>query len=388
MRADLIEAPPDDFLLGFLVDLVGIRRNPIGWHRKRSASGTASRANCGPHGPAVPGIHARTAILVPVSLSITFLGTSASRPTVERGVSAIAVVREGETFLFDCGEGTQRQMMRYGVAFSLRDIFFSHMHVDHILGVVGLMRTMALQGREESLRVWGPPGSARVLRRAETLGADRVDFPVEYRELDPGDSVKRDGYEIIAFAADHMRTPALGFALVEAVRLGRFNPDRARELGIPEGPLWGRLHRGMRVSLDDGREIDPADLVGPTRPGRKLAITGDTRPSDTTVEASAGADLLLHEATFAEEEAARESETGHSTAREAATDAARAGVRRLMLTHVSARYSRDVSDLEREARAVFPATQIARDGLEVTIPFPDALSDDATASSDSRAVGA
>jgi len=307
-----------------------------------------------------------------VSLSLRFLGTSASRPTVERSVSSIAVVREGETFLFDCGEGTQRQMMRYGVGFSMRDIFFSHMHVDHILGVVGLMRTMALQGREDLLRLWGPAGSTKVLRRAETLGADRVGFPVEYQELSPGDAVKRDGYEIIAFAADHVRTPALGFALVEALRLGRFNPDRAREMGIPEGPLWGKLHRGIRVSLDDGREIDPGDLVGPTRSGRKLVITGDTRPCDATVEAATGADVLVHEATFADEEAARAAETGHSTAREAAQVAARAGVSQLLLTHVSARYSRDVSDLEREAREVFPATRIARDGAELEIAFADA----------------
>jgi len=324
-----------------------------------------------------------------VSLSLRFLGTSASRPTVERGVSSIAVVREGETFLFDCGEGTQRQMMRYGVAFSLRDIFFSHMHVDHILGAVGLMRTMALQGRDESLRVWGPIGSTKVLRRAEALGADRVGFPVEYRELSPGESVRRDGYAILAFAADHARTQALGFALVEDLRLGRFNPDRAREMGVPEGPMWGRLHRGLRITLDDGREIDPAQLVGPTRPGRRLVITGDTRPCDATAEASVGADLLVHEATFAEEEAARAAETGHSTAREAAQLAVRAGVKRLVLTHVSARYSRDVSDLEREARAVFSATQVARDGLEVEIPFPDASTDSSEATgSDSQVANA
>ena len=316
--------------------------------------------------------HPAAAIFCPVSLSIRFLGTSASRPTVERGVTSLAVVREGETFLFDCGEGTQRQMMRYAVGFSLRDIFFSHMHVDHMLGVVGLMRTMALQGREESLRLWGPTGSAKVLKRAETLGADRVGFPVEYRELVPGDHVRRNGYAIVAFAADHMRTPALGFALVEQQRLGRFNPDRARELGVPEGPLWGRLHRGMEVTLDDGRVIAPSELVGPTRPGRKLVITGDTRPCDATVEAAIGADVLVHEATFADEEAARAAETGHSTAREAASVADRAGVRRLILTHVSARYSRDVSELEREARAVFPMTQVARDGTEVDIPFADA----------------
>ena len=314
-----------------------------------------------------------------MSLSIRFLGTSASRPTVERGVTSLAVVREGETFLFDCGEGTQRQMMRYAVGFSLGDIFFSHMHVDHMLGVVGLMRTMALQGREEPLRLWGPAGSTKVLRRAETLGADRVGFPVEYRELAPGDRVPRDGYAIVAFAVDHVRTPALGFALVEEQRLGRFNPDRARELGIPEGPMWGRLHRGMDVTLDDGRVIGPSELVGPTRPGRRLVITGDTRPCDATIEAALGADVLVHEATFADEEATRAAETGHSTAREAASVAVRAGVRRLILTHVSARYSRDVSDLEREARDIFPATQVARDGIEVDIPFPDAAESGAPA---------
>lgn len=306
-----------------------------------------------------------------VSLSLRFLGTSASRPTVERGVSAIAVVREGETFLFDCGEGTQRQMMRYGVAFSLRDIFFSHMHVDHILGVVGLVRTMALQGREDPLRLWGPEGSSRVLRRAESLGADRLSFPLEYRELAPGESVRRDGYSISAFEAEHMRTPALGFALVEELRLGRFNPDRARELGIPEGPLWGKLHRRIPVTLDDGREIDPEQLVGPTRPGRKLIITGDTRPCDATVEAARDADVLVHECTFAEEEAARAKETGHSTAAEAARVALEAGVRRLVLTHISPRYTRDAPELLAEARAVFPEVAVARDGLTVDVPFPD-----------------
>jgi ribonuclease Z len=198
-----------------------------------------------------------------------------------------------------------------------------------------------------------------------------VGFPVEYVEMAPGDVERRKGYEIVAFAADHMRTPSLGFALVESLRLGRFNPDRARELGIPEGPLWGKLHRSIRVTLDDGRSIDPSELVGPTRPGRKVVITGDTRPSVTTLEASLDADLLVHEATFADEEEARAKETGHSTAREAAQIASQARVRQLVLTHVSARYSRDVSDLEREARSVFPATTIARDGAEYEVLYPD-----------------
>jgi ribonuclease Z len=235
-----------------------------------------------------------------MSLSLRFLGTSASRPTVERNVSSIALVREGETILFDCGEGTQRQMMRYGVSFTLADIFFTHMHVDHFLGTVGLLRTLALQGRQEPMRLWGPPGSARMLRRAESMGTERLSFPVEYHDVAPGEPVKRVGYSILPFAVVHHRTPALGFALVEDTRLGRFNPDIARDLGVPEGPLWGKLHRGQRVTLDDGREIDPAMLVGPTRPGRRVVVTGDTRPCEATVEASTGAQVLVHEATFAD----------------------------------------------------------------------------------------
>lgn len=304
-------------------------------------------------------------------LTVRFLGTSASRPTVERNVSSIALIREGETLLFDCGEGTQRQMMRYGISFNLGDVFFTHFHTDHFLGIVGLLRTMSLQGRTEPLRAWGPRGASRILRRAELFGADRVTFPFDVRELAPGDEVPRKDYAIRAFPLDHRGPPSLGYAVIESERRGRFNPDLARDLGIPEGPLWGRIHRGESVTLDDGRQIDPATLVGPTRPGRRVVITGDTRPCDATLEAARDADLLVHEATFGDDEAQRAVETGHSTAREAATLAARAGARRLVLTHVSARYSRDVSELEREARAVFPNTTVARDGAEFDVPFRD-----------------
>jgi ribonuclease Z len=304
-----------------------------------------------------------------MSLSLRFLGTSASRPTVERNVSSLAVVREGETLLFDCGEGTQRQMMRYGVSFALYDIFFTHFHADHVLGVIGLMRTMALQGRVEPLRLWGPKGASKALRRAEAFGMDRLTFPVEITELTSDTSLRRNEYAIVPFAADHGGAPALGYALVEDDRKGRFNPDRARELGIPEGPLWGQIHRGLPVTLPDGRTVQSSELVGPRRHGRRIAITGDTRPCEATVEAARGADILVHEATFAEEEAQRAIDTGHSTAREAAEVASRAGARRLVLTHLSARYSHDSRDLEREARAVFPEVAIARDGMEVEIGF-------------------
>lgn len=260
-------------------------------------------------------------------------------------------------------------MMRYGVAFSLDDIFFTHFHTDHYLGVIGLMRTMSLQGRTAPLRLFGPRGAARFLRRTELLGAERLTFPVEVVDVAPGDVLQRKEYAIVAFDHDHRGSPALGYALIEEERRGRFNPALAASFGIPEGPLWGKLHRLETVTLPDGRVIDPAQLVGPPRRGRRLVLTGDTRPHPATVEVARDADVLVHEATFSEEEAARAAETGHSTAREAALVAARAGVRRLVLTHISARYTRDCSALEQEARQVFPNTIVARDGMEIDVPF-------------------
>jgi ribonuclease Z len=304
-------------------------------------------------------------------LTLRFLGTSASRPTVERNVASLAVIREGETFLFDCGEGTQRQMMRYGITFNVDDVFFTHFHTDHFLGIVGLLRTMSLQGRSEPLRAWGPRGATKILRRAEIFGTDRLTFPLEVCELTPGDEVSRKEYAIVPYELEHRGPPSLGYALVESERRGRFNPELARELGIPEGTLWGRIHRGEAISLADGRTIEPSLLVGPPRAGRRVVITGDTRPCDATVAIAQDADVLVHEATFGEEERERAIETGHSTARESAEIAARARARRLVLTHVSARYTRDVSDLEKEARDLFPNTVVARDGMEIDVPFQE-----------------
>jgi ribonuclease Z len=302
-------------------------------------------------------------------MSLTFLGTSASRPTVERGVSSVALVREGETFMIDCGEGTQRQMMRYGVSFALGDILFTHFHTDHFLGVLGLLRTLTLQDRKEPLRIYGPKGVLQMLKRADGLGVERLTFPLEVFEVTPGDPIKRKDYSILPFPVEHRAQVAVGYALIEEERRGVFNPDLARELGIPEGPLWGRVHKGETITLDDGRKIEPSTLVGPTRSGRRVVVTGDTRPCAATIEVSKNADLLVHEATFADEEAQRATETGHSTAREAAEVAATAGVKRLVLTHFSARYSRDPSELERQARERFSATTCARDGQELDIPF-------------------
>jgi len=309
-----------------------------------------------------------------MSLSIRFLGTSASRPTVERGVSSLALTREGETMLFDCGEGTQRQMMRWNVGFTLGDIFFTHFHTDHFLGVLGLLKTLALQARTEPLTIWGPRGAAALFKRAEGLGNEKLTFQLTVNEVEPGTPIKRKDYEIRPYLVEHRNGAAVGYALVEQERRGRFDPDLAREMGIPEGPLWGRIAKGETVTLDDGRVIEPSVLVGPTRPGRAVVITGDTRPCAATIEHAAGADLLVHEATFGDEDAPRALETMHSTAREAATVARMANVRTLALTHFSARYSRDPSDLGREAREVFGGTLVlAKDGMEIDVPFRDAV---------------
>jgi ribonuclease Z len=305
-----------------------------------------------------------------MSLSIRFLGTSASRPTTERNVTALTMIREGETLLFDCGEGTQRQMMRYGTSFALADIFFTHMHADHMLGVIGLFRTLSLQGRTEPMRLWGPRGSAALLKQAIALGSDKQSFPLEINEVTPETPITRKGYSIVPYTVDHKDKLALGYALIEDIRLGRFNPDKARALGIPEGPAWGRIHKGQSVTLDDGRVIEPSELVGPTRAGRKVVFTGDSRPAASTIQIAEGADLLIHEATFADDEEPRARETGHATAREAAQVAAKAGVKQLVLTHLSARYSINASELLQQAKEVFPETVVARDGFEIEIPFP------------------
>jgi ribonuclease Z len=294
-------------------------------------------------------------------LAVTFLGTGAACPTVDRNVAALALRREGEMLLFDCGEGTQRQMMRYGVGFAFRDLFFTHFHSDQF-------RTLGLMDRKDGVVLYGPKGSQRILTAALSVGIERTRFPFEIIELKPGDRLGRGDYEIAVFETEH-RAHTVGYALVEHDRLGRFDPDKARELGIPEGPLWGQIHRGNPVTLPDGRTITPDALVGPPRPGRTVVYTGDTRPHPAVVAAARGADLLIHEATFGDDERERAVETGHATAREAAEVAREAGVRKLVLTHISPRYTRDAPELLAEAQSVFPEVAIARDGMTVEVGF-------------------
>lgn len=300
-------------------------------------------------------------------IRVTFLGTAASRPTVGRNVSGIALQREGDLLLFDCGEGTQRQMMRFGTGFGIQSIFITHLHADHFLGVIGLLRTLGLQGREEPLHVFGPAGGGDTLSVATHLGVDRIPFPVLLRELEAGDSVPFGEYQVEAFQVRH-GTPAVGYAVRELPRLGRFDVDKARALGVPEGPLFGRLHRGEPVTLED-RVVEPSEVVGDPRPGRIVVYTGDTRPLASTVDAARGADILIHDATFTEEEAARAHDTFHSTAKGAALLAREAGVDRLILTHVSARYADNPTPLLAEARPVFAETAVAYDGMSFELGY-------------------
>jgi len=307
-----------------------------------------------------------------MSLRVTFLGTGGAVPTTERNPSAIMVNREGDRLLFDVGEGTQRQMMRYGTGFAVAAVFLTHLHGDHVLGLPGLLQTWDFNEREAPLTVYTPAGTGRKVRELAGVVDTDPSYPFAVEEVAPGEvALRREEYEVRAFAVDH-RTTAVGYALVEDDRKGRFDRARAEELGVPVGPKFGRLHEGEPVELEDGTVVRPEQVVGEPRPGRRFVYTGDTRPSDRTVEVAADADLLVHDGTFAGDRADRARGTGHSTAREAATVAERASARRLALTHVSSRYAGDASPLEREARAVFDEEVfVARDGMEVEVPYPD-----------------
>lgn len=301
-------------------------------------------------------------------LRVTFLGTASARPTPSRNVSSVALQREGDFYLLDCGEGTQRQMMRYAVGFAVRGIYVTHMHADHYLGITGLLRTLSLQGREEELTIWGPEGSEPTLRDTVQLGGDRLSFVVNVAEIPPGSVQRFEGYTITTYSTRHT-SESMGLVLQEDDRLGRFDVERAREMGVPEGRMFGQLHRGEAVELPDGGIVHPDDVVGPPRPGRKLVYTGDTRPCQATVDAAVAADLLIHEATFGQDDGDRARATGHSTATEAAGVAEQAGVRELILTHLSARYAEQSYVLRREARSVFGRTRVADDGLLVEVPL-------------------
>jgi len=291
-----------------------------------------------------------------------FAGTAGSVPSARRGLPALLVRRGAERILIDCGEGTQRQLLRSSGLADLTDIFITHLHVDHWLGLPGLLQTFSLRDRERPLAIHGPPGIAELMRTMRRVYG-RLSFDVEVIELEAGEAVRRDTLEIQAVNVRH-RVLAYGYVLVEDPRPGRFDAELAASLGVAPGPDFGRLQTGETVA-----GVHPEQVIGPPREGRKVAVSGDTAPCETLALAAHGADLLIHEATFGEEERERAQATGHSTAAQAARIAADAEVKLLALTHISARYSG--GELRDEARAIFPACELPRDFDTIEIPLAD-----------------
>ena len=306
-------------------------------------------------------------------MRVTFLGTSGAVPTTVRNPSAVLVEREGDRLLFDCGEGTQRQMMRYGTGFAVDHLFLSHMHGDHTFGVPGLTQTWDFQDRDAPVTIHAPAGTRSRVEDLVGLAGGRPSYPIRINQVSAGDVVlDTAAYEVRAVSVNH-QTNAAGYALVEDDRKGRFDRETAQEdLGIPPGPKYSKLHAGESVE-HEGETIHPEQVVGPTRPGRRFVYTGDTRPTDGVVDAAENADLLVHDGTFGEEHSERARKTAHSTAREAAGVAADAGAKRLALTHISTRYTGRADDLVAEAREQFDGRVfVPDDGTQATVPYPDA----------------
>ena len=303
-----------------------------------------------------------------MDLDVVFLGTAGSMPTAQRAPAALLIRRGGDRLLFDCAEGTQRQLLRSAVGLvDLPEVFVTHFHADHILGLPGMFKTFALRGRELPLEVYGPRGLVDLIGSLKRV-VGRLTYEVKLIELEPGDVLERKGYRLATFAVSHGVT-ALGWSLIEAGRPGRFDVVGADALGVPNGPERGALQRGEPVTLQDGRTITSDQVLGPARAGRKIVITGDTAPSEGIVEAAWGADVLVTEATFSEEERERAEETQHQTAAQAAEIARRAEVRLLALTHLSNRYFGP--EIAREAREIFPDTVVPRDFDVVDVPFEE-----------------
>jgi ribonuclease Z len=297
-----------------------------------------------------------------MDLSVFFAGTAGSVPTARRGLPAVLVRRGGDRLLFDCGEGTQRQLIRTVGLPDVECVFLTHLHADHWLGLPGMLKSFELRDREAHLDVYGPPGTGDMLASLRRV-VGRLRYPMQLTELTGGDEVRRDGCTITALEVRH-RGPSLGYAIVEDERPGRLDAELAQRLGVGFGPDLGRLQRGEAVG-----EVKPDQVMGPDRPGRKIVLSGDTAPCDIIRVAAHEADLLVHEATFLDEEADRALQTGHSTARQAAELARDAQVRMLALTHVSTRYAGfEVRD---EARGIFERTELPRDFDTVDVPYAE-----------------
>jgi len=303
-------------------------------------------------------------------LRVVFLGTAGSFPTVDRSLPAIAIHRGKELFLFDCGEGVQRQMFiaQIGFRYKLR-IFISHMHGDHVLGLPGLLQTMSLFNMKHPVEIYGPAGICNFLQAIMETLRFHLTFPIKIIEVKEGIVCNEREYWIRSVWTDH-RVPNLAYAILEKERPGKFYPEKARSLGVPEGPLWSRLQYGEKVTLNDERVIVPEQVLGPPRRGRKIVYSGDTKPCDDLLELARDADLLIHEATVDDELAERAGQYGHSTPRQAALLAKEANVKRLILTHIGLRYD-DADVLRKQAAKIFPNVEVAEDFMEVTVPYPD-----------------
>jgi ribonuclease Z len=301
-----------------------------------------------------------------MDLAAIFLGTGGSVPSARRSTASLLLARGGKRLMFDCGEGTQRQLQRSHGLSQVDEIYLTHFHADHILGLPGLLKTYDLTAREEPLTIYGPRG---LLDLFKTLGRliGRTDYELRLVELGPGDAVSHDGAQVRAFAVEHS-VRANGYALIEEERPGRFDLEAAKRLGVPEGPAFAALQRGEQVDGGKG-PVRPEEVMGEPRVGRTIAITGDTAPCRATVEAAHGADLLVHDASFSEEEAQRAAETGHSTVGQAAAVAREAEVKMLALVHISSRYH--VGTVLDEAREVFESTLAPKDFDLIEIPFPE-----------------
>jgi ribonuclease Z len=301
-----------------------------------------------------------------MDLSLAFLGTGGSVPTARRATACLLARAGGDRLMFDCGEGSQRQMQRSTGLVQLDEIYLTHYHADHFLGLPGLLKTYDLQARERPLRVIGPPGLQALFRVFRSI-LGRLSYEVELMDLAPGDVVRHRDYEVRSFLVEHLVT-AYGYALVEDERPGRFDPERAVSLGVEPGPDFSRLQAGEAV-LANGARVEPGQVMGDPRRGRKVVISGDTAPCEMTRIAAHEAQLLVHDGSFADAELERAVETRHSTARQAAELALQAEVSLLALVHVSSRY--DVRSVLAEAREVFPTTEAPRDFDLVEIPLPE-----------------
>ena len=302
-------------------------------------------------------------------MQIVFLGTSGSWPTPKRNVSAIAIKREAEVLLFDCGEGTQRQFMVSKLSFmQVSRVFLTHFHGDHFLGLPGLLQSMNFFGREVALEVYGPAGCESLVADLLSLGHFRAGYPVHAHDLAPGERVDAGEYTVTAFEAVHT-VPAISYCLEEKERTGRFDLEKAKGLGIPPGPLYSRLQEGQPVTVG-GKTFQPEQVLGPPRRGRKIVYTGDSMPHAALVEMARGADVLIHDATSDAALEEKANRYGHSSSRQAAQVAKEANVGRLVLTHMSPRYE-DPATLFNDAKSVFERVQLADDFLEIDVPYPD-----------------